>query len=88
MQKVNVLICLEWCLAHCVHSSLEAAVSQSDLVFLLFQKDEENRRLEEKRKAEEERHRLEKERREREMQEAALRERRFKERANEIDAQK
>ncbi|XP_062995300.1 drebrin-like protein isoform X2 [Elgaria multicarinata webbii] len=52
------------------------------------EKDEENRRLEEKRKAEEERHHLEKERREREMQEATLRERRFKERANEIDAQK
>ncbi|KAL8173810.1 UNVERIFIED_CONTAM: hypothetical protein K2H54_026405 [Gekko kuhli] len=52
------------------------------------EKDEENRRLEEKRKAEEERQRLEKERRERELQEAALRERRFKERANEIDAQK
>lgn len=69
-------------------SSLEAAVSQSDLACLLFQKDEENRRLEEKRKAEEERQRLEKERRERELQEAALRERRFKERANEIDAQK
>ncbi|XP_048368609.1 drebrin-like protein isoform X2 [Sphaerodactylus townsendi] len=52
------------------------------------EKDEENRRLEEKRKAEEERQRLEKERRERELQEATLRERRFKERANEIDAQK
>ncbi|XP_054853608.1 drebrin-like protein isoform X2 [Eublepharis macularius] len=52
------------------------------------EKDEENRRLEEKRKAEEERQRLEKERRERELQEAALRERRFKERSNEIDAQK
>ncbi|XP_044293486.1 drebrin-like protein isoform X2 [Varanus komodoensis] len=52
------------------------------------EKDEENRRLEEKRKAEEERKRLEKERRERELQEATLREQRFKERANEIDAQK
>ncbi|XP_053125021.1 drebrin-like protein isoform X2 [Hemicordylus capensis] len=52
------------------------------------EKDEENRRLEEKRKAEEERQRLEKERRDRELQEATLRERRFKERANEIDAQK
>uniref|UniRef100_A0A8D0DKX1 Drebrin like n=1 Tax=Salvator merianae TaxID=96440 RepID=A0A8D0DKX1_SALMN len=52
------------------------------------EKDEENRRLEEKRKAEEERQRLERERREREMQEAALREQRFKERASEIDAQK
>ncbi|KAH0623216.1 hypothetical protein JD844_031282 [Phrynosoma platyrhinos] len=52
------------------------------------EKDEENRRLEEKRKAEEERQRLEKERRERELQEATLREQRFKERASEIDAQK
>ncbi|XP_066495360.1 drebrin-like protein isoform X1 [Tiliqua scincoides] len=52
------------------------------------EKDEENRRLEEKRKAEEERQHLEKERRERELQEAALRERKFKERASEIDAQK
>ncbi|CAI5795619.1 isoform X2 [Podarcis lilfordi] len=52
------------------------------------EKDEENRRLEEKRKAEEERQRLEKERRERELQEATLRERRYKERASEIDAQK
>ncbi|KAJ6658730.1 hypothetical protein lerEdw1_019890 [Lerista edwardsae] len=52
------------------------------------EKDEENRRLEEKRKAEDERQRLEKERRERELQEAALRERKFKERASEIDAQK
>ncbi|XP_061448485.1 drebrin-like protein isoform X5 [Rhineura floridana] len=52
------------------------------------EKDEENRRLEEKRKAEEERQSLEKERRERELQEATLRERRFKERASEIDAQK
>ncbi|XP_042330175.1 drebrin-like protein isoform X2 [Sceloporus undulatus] len=52
------------------------------------EKDEENRRLEEKRKAEEERQRLEKERRERELQEATLREQRFKDRASEIDAQK
>ncbi|XP_007420083.1 drebrin-like protein isoform X1 [Python bivittatus] len=52
------------------------------------EKDEENRRLEEKRKAEEERQRLEKEHRDRELQEATLRERRFKERANEIDAQR
>ncbi|XP_028563397.2 drebrin-like protein isoform X3 [Podarcis muralis] len=52
------------------------------------EKDEENRRLEEKRKAEEERQRLEKERRERELQEATLRERRYKERSSEIDAQK
>uniref|UniRef100_A0A8D0HEZ8 Drebrin like n=1 Tax=Sphenodon punctatus TaxID=8508 RepID=A0A8D0HEZ8_SPHPU len=52
------------------------------------EKDEENRRLEEKRKADEERRLLDKERRERELQEAAGRERRFKERASEIDAQK
>ncbi|NXX99665.1 DBNL protein, partial [Centropus bengalensis] len=50
-------------------------------------KDEENRRLEEKRRAEEERQRLERERRERELQEAAGREQRFKARSNEIEAQ-
>ncbi|XP_061207818.1 drebrin-like protein isoform X1 [Neopsephotus bourkii] len=52
------------------------------------EKDEENRRLEEKRRAEEERQRLERERRERELQEAAGREQRFKARSNEIEAQK
>ncbi|KAM9252415.1 drebrin-like protein isoform 2-T2 [Cariama cristata] len=52
------------------------------------EKDEENRRLEEKRRAEEERQRLERERRERELQEAAGREQRYKARANEIEAQK
>nr|XP_025043557.1 drebrin-like protein [Pelodiscus sinensis] len=52
------------------------------------EKDEENRRLEEKRRAGEEQQRLDRERRERELQEAAGRERRFKERASEIDAQK
>uniref|UniRef100_K7FTF5 Drebrin like n=1 Tax=Pelodiscus sinensis TaxID=13735 RepID=K7FTF5_PELSI len=43
------------------------------------EKDEENRRLEEKRRAGEEQQRLDRERRERELQEAAGRERRFKE---------
>ncbi|XP_067401910.1 drebrin-like protein isoform X4 [Emydura macquarii macquarii] len=52
------------------------------------EKDEENRRLEEKRRAEEERLRLDKERQERELQEAAGREQKFKERASQIDAQK
>ncbi|XP_072773882.1 drebrin-like protein isoform X3 [Taeniopygia guttata] len=52
------------------------------------EKDEENRRLEEKRRAEEERQRLERERRERELQEAAGREQMFKARASEIEAQK
>ncbi|NXY50390.1 DBNL protein, partial [Ceuthmochares aereus] len=52
------------------------------------EKDEENRRMEEKRRAEEERQRLEKERRERELQEAAGREQRYKARSNEIEAQK
>ncbi|XP_017692786.1 PREDICTED: drebrin-like protein isoform X1 [Lepidothrix coronata] len=52
------------------------------------EKDEENRRLEEKRRAEEERQRLERERRERELQEAAGREQRFKARSSEIEAQK
>ncbi|NXN86896.1 DBNL protein, partial [Bombycilla garrulus] len=52
------------------------------------EKDEENRRLEEKRRAEEERQRLERERRERELQEAAGREQMFKARSIEIEAQK
>ncbi|NWW01629.1 DBNL protein, partial [Oreocharis arfaki] len=52
------------------------------------EKDEENRRLEEKRRAEEERQRLERERRERELQEAAGREQMFKARSSEIEAQK
>ncbi|XP_065253690.1 drebrin-like protein isoform X2 [Emys orbicularis] len=52
------------------------------------EKDEENRRLEEKRRVDEERQRLDKEHQERELQEAAGRERRFKERSSEIDAQK
>ncbi|NWQ69855.1 DBNL protein, partial [Neopipo cinnamomea] len=52
------------------------------------EKDEENRRLEEKRRAEEEQQRLERERRERELQEAAGREQRFKARSSEIEAQK
>ncbi|RLV63707.1 hypothetical protein DV515_00017995 [Chloebia gouldiae] len=51
------------------------------------EKDEENRRLEEKRRAEEERQRLERERRERELQEAAGREQMFKARSSEIEAQ-
>ncbi|XP_043840518.1 drebrin-like protein isoform X3 [Dromiciops gliroides] len=52
------------------------------------EKDEENRRLEEKRRADEERQRLEQERRERDLQEAANRERRYQEHAHEIDAQR
>lgn len=46
---------------------------------LSLQKEEENRRLEEKRRAEEERQRLEQERRERELREAARREQRYRE---------
>ncbi|XP_070808320.1 drebrin-like protein isoform X3 [Pituophis catenifer annectens] len=52
------------------------------------EKDEENRRLEEKRKAEEARQHLEKESRDRELKEASLRERKYKERSQEIDAQR
>ncbi|NWV30550.1 DBNL protein, partial [Grantiella picta] len=52
------------------------------------EKDEENRRLEEKRRVEEERQRLEQERRERELQEAVGREQIFKARSSEIEAQK
>lgn len=53
-----------------------------------FQKEEEKRRIEERRKAEEERQQLERERKDREVKEAALRERRDKERAAQIDQQK
>ncbi|NXV82296.1 DBNL protein, partial [Atlantisia rogersi] len=52
------------------------------------EKDEENRRLEERRRAEEERLRLERERRQRDLQEAAGREQRYRARASEIEAQK
>ncbi|KAM3924175.1 drebrin-like protein [Leptodactylus fuscus] len=51
-------------------------------------KDEEERRLEEQKRANVERERLERERKEREQKEAEERERRFKERAGEIDAQR
>ncbi|TKC34494.1 hypothetical protein EI555_020830 [Monodon monoceros] len=47
------------------------------------EKEEENRRLEEKRRAEEERQRLEQERRERELREAALREQRHQQQGGE-----
>ncbi|KAG8508987.1 Drebrin-like protein, partial [Galemys pyrenaicus] len=47
------------------------------------EKEEENRRLEEKRRAEEERQRLEEERRERELREATLREQRYLEQGRE-----
>lgn len=47
------------------------------------QKEEENRKLEEKRRAEEERQRLEQERRERELREAALREQRHQQQGGE-----
>ncbi|XP_073509855.1 drebrin-like protein isoform X5 [Phyllobates terribilis] len=50
------------------------------------EKDEEERRLDEQKRANLERERLDKERKEREQKEAEARERRFKERAGEIDA--
>ncbi|NXN16622.1 DBNL protein, partial [Indicator maculatus] len=50
-------------------------------------KDEENRRLEEKRRAEEQQQQLERERRERELQEAARREQSYKARSSQIEAQ-
>ncbi|XP_030057628.1 drebrin-like protein isoform X1 [Microcaecilia unicolor] len=59
-----------------------------DTFWAKAEKDEENRRLEEKRRIEEERQRLDRERRERDQKEAEEREKRFKERANQIDAQK
>ncbi|XP_016046222.2 drebrin-like protein isoform X3 [Erinaceus europaeus] len=49
------------------------------------EKEEENRRLEEKRRLEEERQRLEEERRERELREAALREQRYLDRSEAAD---
>uniref|UniRef100_A0A1A7Y135 Drebrin-like b n=1 Tax=Iconisemion striatum TaxID=60296 RepID=A0A1A7Y135_9TELE len=52
------------------------------------EKEEERRRLEERRKADEERQKLERERKDRESKEAALREKRDKERASQIDQQK
>ncbi|XP_037362796.1 drebrin-like protein isoform X2 [Talpa occidentalis] len=52
------------------------------------EKEEENRRLEEKRRAEEERQRLEEERRERELREATLREQRYLEQGREADPQR
>ncbi|XP_055413052.1 drebrin-like protein isoform X5 [Bubalus kerabau] len=51
------------------------------------EKEEENRRLEEKRRAEEERQQLEQERRERELREAALREQRYQEQEGEAGLQ-
>ncbi|XP_029460035.1 drebrin-like protein isoform X2 [Rhinatrema bivittatum] len=59
-----------------------------DTFWAKAEKDEENRRLEEKRRTEEERQRLDRERREHDQKEAEEREKRFKERANQIDAQK
>lgn len=53
-----------------------------------FQKEEEKRRQEERRKAEEERQKLEKDRKDREAKETAQRDKRDKERASEIEAQK
>ncbi|XP_059790298.1 drebrin-like protein isoform X4 [Balaenoptera ricei] len=52
------------------------------------EKEEENRRLEEKRRAEEERQRLEQERRERELREAALREQRYQGQGGEAGPQR
>uniref|UniRef100_A0A8D1PWD3 Drebrin like n=1 Tax=Sus scrofa TaxID=9823 RepID=A0A8D1PWD3_PIG len=52
------------------------------------EKEEENRRLEEKRRAEEERRRLEQERRERELREAALREQRYQEQGEAAQSRK
>ncbi|XP_052503794.1 drebrin-like protein isoform X2 [Budorcas taxicolor] len=51
------------------------------------EKEEENRRLEEKRRVEEERQQLEQERRERELREAALREQRYQEQGGEAGLQ-
>lgn len=66
----------------------EIRKTNKDTFWAQAEKEEERRRLEERRKAEEERQQLEKERKDREAKEAALRERRDKERAAEIDQQK
>uniref|UniRef100_H3CLA8 Drebrin-like b n=1 Tax=Tetraodon nigroviridis TaxID=99883 RepID=H3CLA8_TETNG len=66
----------------------EIRKTNKDNFWAQAEKEEEKRRLEERRKAEEERQQLEKERKDREAKEAALRERRDKERAAQIDQHK
>ncbi|KAM9858057.1 drebrin-like b isoform 2-T2 [Aulostomus maculatus] len=66
----------------------EIRKTNKDTFWAQAEKEEERRRLEERRKAEEERQHLEKERKDREAKEAALRDKRDKERALQIEQQK
>nr|XP_057927690.1 drebrin-like b isoform X4 [Doryrhamphus excisus] len=66
----------------------EIRKTNKDTFWAQAEKEEERRRLEERRKAEEERQHLEKERKDREVKEAALRDKRDKERAVQIEQQK
>ncbi|KAM8866771.1 drebrin-like b isoform 9-T9 [Synchiropus picturatus] len=66
----------------------EIRKTNKDTFWAQAEKEEERRRVEERRKADEERQHLEKERKDREAKEAALRDKRDKERAKEIDEQK
>lgn len=70
-------------------SNLQNNQTNADLAGLFgFQKEEEKRRQEERRKAEEERQQLERDRKDREAKEAAQRDKWDKERATQIDQQK
>ncbi|XP_061527462.1 drebrin-like b isoform X3 [Phycodurus eques] len=62
--------------------------TNKDTFWAQAEKEEERRRVEERRKADEERQHLEKERKDREVKEAALRDKRDKERAVQIEQQK
>ncbi|XP_029016707.1 drebrin-like b isoform X6 [Betta splendens] len=66
----------------------EIKKTNKDNFWAQAEKEEEKRRLEERRKAEEERQQLERERKDREAKEAALRDKRDKERASQIEQQK
>ncbi|XP_054630484.1 drebrin-like b isoform X6 [Dunckerocampus dactyliophorus] len=66
----------------------EIRKTNKDTFWAQAEKEEERRRLEERRKAEEERQHLEKERKDREVKETALRDKRDKERAVQIEQQK
>ncbi|XP_037113954.1 drebrin-like b isoform X4 [Syngnathus acus] len=66
----------------------EIRKTNKDTFWAQAEKEEERRRLEERRKADEERQHLEKERKDREVKEAALRDKRDKERAVQIEQHK
>ncbi|XP_019740781.1 drebrin-like b isoform X3 [Hippocampus comes] len=66
----------------------EIRKTNKDTFWAQAEKEEERRRLEERRKADEERQHLEKERKDREVKEAALRDQRDKEKAVQIEQQK